>query len=228
MGWDNCKICENGHCIEDQCVFDNLDESEIFFLNQRKTIVKYRKKDIVLRKPDRSSILFICEGFAKVFLNGNYNKKFLVEILGTNSFINPPLNCIDSNQTIIAMTDLKVCIIDLNDIISLGEKNGKFATRIWRRFNANSSNYLVRFSSIALKQSRGKLADALIYIDKNYNGINIYDMITRKDIADLANISNENAIRTLREFETEGIISSINKKIEILNYHALLKISKIC
>ena len=83
-----------------------------------------------------------------------------------------------------------------------------------------------RLSSIALKQTRGRLADAILYIHENFKEVNIYELISRKDLADLANISNENAIRTLRDFEEEGVVRVDKKQVEIVDLQKLEKISQ--
>ena len=45
--------------------------------------------------------------------------------------------------------------------------------------------------------------------------------MNRKDIAEFASVSTENAIRVLKSFETDGLIEIRDKEIHILNENAL-------
>lgn len=51
--------------------------------------------------------------------------------------------------------------------------------------------------------------------------------LTREDIANLSNMTTANAIRTLSNFATEGIVELDGKKIRIMNKKALEKISNL-
>jgi CRP/FNR family transcriptional regulator len=50
--------------------------------------------------------------------------------------------------------------------------------------------------------------------------------ISRQDLADLSGMSKESAIRILKEFKNEGILSVDGKTLNILNPQQLRKISE--
>ena len=74
---------------------------------------------------------------------------------------------------------------------------------------------------------RGKIATALIYLSsKEFLDEDIFQFLTRQDIADFASISTESAIKFLKEFEKDKIIKLDGKDIKILNKEKLEDIAK--
>ena len=69
---------------------------------------------------------------------------------------------------------------------------------------------------------RGKLASALLYLtSEEFKDENIFQYLTRQDIADFASITVESAVKFLKEFEKEGLISQNGKQILIKNGETL-------
>ena len=224
----HCKICISSACVDRCILFDHLSDEEIDMLSPGKEIAFFRKKE---RLPDTgfstAHIVYVCAGHAKVYINSPYKKKFLLEIVGRERFIaNSFSDFGHSLTTVVALTGLKICYFSIQEFMKVAENNATFAVALLKHFNRNDSIRFNRLTSIAIKQSRGKLADALLYLDKNFTDIDIYELITRKDLSDIANISTENAIRTLRDFVSEGIIKIDNRVIEIINMPGLEKISQ--
>ena len=74
---------------------------------------------------------------------------------------------------------------------------------------------------------RGKLASALIYISQDdYLREDVFEYLSRQDIADFASISTESAIRYLKEFEKENVILLQGRNIEITDRTKLETIAK--
>jgi len=73
----------------------------------------------------------------------------------------------------------------------------------------------------------GRIADTLLYIDglKAANP-EIFQLLSRKDMADFAGISTESAVKLLKSFEKDGLIELHEKDIVIINPKELLEISK--
>ena len=85
---------------------------------------------------------------------------------------------------------------------------------------------LDRMVGISQKQMHGRVADALIYLSKNiYKSSTIGDEITRQDIAEYSSMTKDSAIRVLKEFERDQIISLKGRQIEVLDSNRLDKIS---
>jgi CRP/FNR family transcriptional regulator len=77
------------------------------------------------------------------------------------------------------------------------------------------------------KQMNGRIADTLLYINSlKAANPDIFQLLSRKDIADFAGISTESAVKLLKSFEKDGLIELHEKDIVLVNYTELQEISK--
>jgi CRP/FNR family transcriptional regulator len=77
------------------------------------------------------------------------------------------------------------------------------------------------------KQMNGRLADALLYIDTLRNEkADIFQILSRKDLADFAGISTESTVKLLKTFEKDKLIVLKEKDIQLLDHDALNEISR--
>jgi CRP-like cAMP-binding protein len=73
----------------------------------------------------------------------------------------------------------------------------------------------------------GRMADALLYIDSLKNEkAEIFQLLSRKDLADFAGISTESTVKLLKMFEKDGLIMLNEKDLRIVKYDALREISR--
>ena len=73
----------------------------------------------------------------------------------------------------------------------------------------------------------GRIADTLLYIDNlKIENPDIFQLLSRKDIADFAGISTESAVKLLKSFEKDGLIELHEEDIVVFNHTELLEISK--
>jgi CRP/FNR family transcriptional regulator len=74
----------------------------------------------------------------------------------------------------------------------------------------------------------GRLADVLLYID-SLKGQNeeVFQLLSRKDIADFTGISTESAVKLLKSFEKDKLITLKEKDIIIEDTVKLKEISKL-
>jgi CRP/FNR family transcriptional regulator len=54
----------------------------------------------------------------------------------------------------------------------------------------------------------------------------IFQLLSRKDLADFAGISMESGVKLLKIFEKEGLIALHEKDIEVLKHNDLIEISR--
>jgi CRP/FNR family transcriptional regulator len=73
----------------------------------------------------------------------------------------------------------------------------------------------------------GRIANALLYIDE-LKGANpsVFQLLSRKDLADFAAISTESCVKLLKSFEKDGFIELQEKDIVVINHSGLTEISK--
>ena len=74
------------------------------------------------------------------------------------------------------------------------------------------------------KQMNGRLAETLLYIDSiKEEKEEIFQLLSRKDLADFAGISTESTVKLLKTFEKDGLIELHEKDIKIVNMMPLMK-----
>lgn len=85
--------------------------------------------------------------------------------------------------------------------------------------------------TLTQKHTRGRLAESLLLLRSKYgtepDGRTIYAYLTRNELADLSNMTTSNAVRTLRSFQDEGVISLNGRKIKVLDESKLQRISRL-
>ncbi len=220
----DCLNCEN------KCIFFlRLTETEFAKLNQSKSVVTFHKGDVIVKKDTiNPHVYLISKGLVKINAATDLQKNFLLELLTPKHLL---LGNIFGNSTnfftAIALTDVVICKLQSDIFHDLLEANGKFSCDLLKYSNIQSAARFHRLHSITLKQSRGKVADVLLYLTKLDHQEPVFRHLSRQDLADMANISMENAIRTLKEFTVEGLISIDRKDIHILHADGLRRVSQI-
>jgi len=220
--------CDCRECINRCEFFNRLTPDELEKLNSEKKALQYNKGELIVKKGGFSPyILLVSSGYIKVMVEEDHEKCFILELLGPRNIVTGNLfEDRISYFTMVAITDVVICNIETQTFIQLLESNGRFATDLMRYSNEQGANRFRRLHSITLKHSRGKLADVLLYLHKINQDHDIFKSLSRQELADMANISMENAIRTLKEFVEEGLITIDKKDIKVINMDGLKKVSQ--
>jgi len=77
------------------------------------------------------------------------------------------------------------------------------------------------------KQMNGRMADTLLYIAAiQKEKPEIFQLLSRKDLADFAGISTESTVKLLKSFEKDGLLELHEKDIILTNHESLVEISR--
>jgi CRP-like cAMP-binding protein len=107
------------------------------------------------------------------------------------------------------------------------KQNGMFGFSIIKRYCEQNANLFDTLRTVMYKQMNGRMADTLLYIDNlKHEYSDIFQLLSRKDIADFAGVSTESAVKLLKGFEKDGLIELNEKDISVVNQPALIEISK--
>lgn len=125
-----------------------------------------------------------------------------------------------------ALTPSKVFLIEKSRFLGIMNDNARFNKEIIRWLCDNYAILFNKLSTISLKQTMGRMAMTLLYLKKDVFKSNIIpSFISRKDLAELSAMSNENAVRILSEFKSDEIIRDTPQGLEIINEGILTTIS---
>ena len=204
---------------------ENLDD-----LNAYKTRVQYLKGETIFKQGAFAPyVMYVVEGLVKVYLQTGVDKNMNIsvasegEFLAFSSVFGEPVHTYSAQ----AISNTQICMIEKESLKQILLDNPEFALKITSQNYTNERHLFEVIKNISYKQMRGKLASALLYLgQEEFTKKKIFEFLTRQDIADFASISAESAIKFLKEFEKENIISLNGKNIIIDDAAQLLNISK--
>jgi CRP-like cAMP-binding protein len=211
--------------------FDCLTASEFDLINQNSTEIQYLKKETIFKQKSYAShIMLLKDGLAKLYIEGANGRNIVLNLLKPNDFIE--FNALFGNRSYpfsaVALKNTTVLLFDMEPLKKIISSNIAFAEKIMKWYCENTIYAYSKLSSFGTKQMHGRLSDVLLYLAKeDFKSQNIYSYISRKDIAEMAGMSTESAIRLLTEFKNDGLINLNGKSIEINKLELVQRLSLI-
>ncbi len=199
-------------------------------LTENKTRISYLKGETLFKQGAFAPyVLFVVRGLVKVYLQTGYDKQINLSLAKTGDFL--AFSSIFGenihNYSGQALKDSEICMIEKESLKKILLNNPQFALEVTTKNYRNERHLLEVIKNLSYKQMRGKLASALLYLSQEeFLKEDVFDFLTRQDIADFASVSTESAIKFLKEFEKENIIGLQGKNIEVKDLRKLEIISK--
>ncbi len=222
---DNDFFCD----IQAPC-FQLLTKEEIEQIQASRTQVLFRRGENLTKQGAFASyVLFIVTGFVKQVIEGDSTRGYNLKVVRPGEFLG--LSSVFGRNTFdysaIALTDVQTFLIEKDAIAKLISSDGKFAFSIIKRYCEQNSLLFDSINKLVYKQMNGRLAETLLYLSpEEYTGVNIFTVLSRKEIAEFAGISTESTVKLLKTFERDGLIRLKDKDIILLNREALKEISR--
>jgi CRP/FNR family transcriptional regulator len=218
-------ICD----IQAPC-FQMLSPEEAELVRASKTQVLFRKGDNLTKQGAFASYaLFVINGLAKQYIEGDAAKSFNLRIIQPGEFVG--LSSVFTKNTFnyssVALTDCQVFLVEKETIATVIKQNGLFGFNMIKRYCQQNANLFETLRTVMYKQMNGRIADTLLYIDGlKPEHPEIFQLLSRKDLADFAGISTESAVKLLKSFEKDGLIELNEKDIRLINIAEIQEISK--
>lgn len=209
--------------------FQNLGLADLEIINEKKKQVTFFKDETIFKQGAFAPhVLSVNRGLVRVYLQTNKNKQINIRLAKKGDLI--AFSAIFGKDTYlysaVALKDSEICMIDKEALKELLLRNPDFAMQINSKNCHNENRYIDIIQNISYKQMRGKLASALLYLSsEKFTDENVYEHLTRQNIADFASISVESAVKFIKEFEKERIISLDGKNIIIQDLKSLEEIN---
>jgi CRP-like cAMP-binding protein len=208
--------------------FANLPEKEMEYLSKHKTQVKYYKGEMLFKQGAFAPhVLFVNEGHVLAYLQIGRIKQLNIRILRQGDLM--AFSSLFENLTYlysaVALSDVTLCMIEKEALKKILLRNPDVALKIMEKNCSEENRYLHIINNISYKQMPGKLAAALLYLNQElFKEDDIYELLTRKNIADFAGITVESTVKFLKEFEAEGMLELSGKQVNILDIEKLTNI----
>lgn len=225
--------CEN--CIDNpKSVFHVLSEEEKQMLKEGSVCKSYKKSEIIFKEGDTpAGLTCLSKGKVKVFKEGVGGREQIVRLAKPTGFIGYRALFAEEKHTAtaVAIEDSIICIMDKQHVFDLLQTNTALSLSIIKAFATELGLSINRTVTLTQKHIRGRLAESLIFLKDTYglepDGQTIKVYLSREDVANLSSMTTSNAIRTLSSFASEDVVELEGRKIKILDFNKLERISDL-
>ena len=216
-------------CFCESVAFQSLSATEIDLLNAHRVELKFNKGEVICKQGSFAThLLFVQKGLTKSYLEED-SRTQIICVNPPGCFLEVPSLTVDNvfHYTVTALEDVEVCFFDLQIIKQVAVQNALFSWHLMKISHESQVLTFDRFFSLTQKQLHGRMADILLCLaNRIYGSYEFVLAFSRKDLADLTAMSNESAIRILKDFKDDNIIETDGKGIKIINLEMLKKISR--
>lgn len=223
------KVSKCKECVKRSTCFNILIPEELDYINQHKEQIVYRSGETICKQGAFANyVMYVAEGLVKTYLETENEKVINLRIIKESEFIGFSSLCGEKNYnySAVALKKSAICLLDNESFKKLLMSNGQFSVEIMRLYCRNEEHIYKKLGSIGYKYMLGRLADTLLYLcGERFSEYQLFEHISRKDIADFSCISKESTIKLLSDLNQNHIIKLGRSNIEILDQDELRKLS---
>ncbi len=213
-----CKDC----VVKHKSIFGSLSDDDLDVLSSRKVTTLYKKGQTVFQEGNYPHGLYaIKSGKVKVSKMGEDGKEKILRLAGTGDIIGyrSLLSGESYNASTVAIEESKLCYMPSDCVEKVLEGSGKFGLRVLKLLADDLKSSEKMMVGMAYKTVQERIAESLLLLSEKFgysDDENTIDVkLTRREIGEIAGVSTETAIRTLSDFNKEGIIAFQGKYIQV-------------
>lgn len=214
--------------------WDLLTPEEKSFITANSEIKRYRKNEMIHREGDSPThVMMVVDGTVRLSKEGVGQRVQIIRLLKPHDMFGYRSAIVGDNHsscaTAIEPTVLyRICREAFLDVV---KGNNAFCFGVLTAMAKDLAISESRTVNLTQKHIRGRLAESLLTLRQTYgldeDGATIAMYMSREDLANMSNMTTANAIRTLSQFATEGLISIDGRKIQLLDEEELTRISRL-
>jgi CRP/FNR family transcriptional regulator len=224
---EGCEDCNE--CLNRAPYFKILSPEELGIMNKDRYSVRYKAGEMILKQGTSAThVLSLIDGIVKIYIEGMGDRNLLLNLQKPWALMGGPGLHTDRkiHYSVSALTDVSICFIVLDNFNKVMTMNCRFANQLIGHVSNHSVIMFDKIISLTQKQMHGRMADGLLYLSKVFFKSDSFKLyLSRQEIADLTAMSKDSAIRILKDFERDGIISMQGNQLSILDTDQLLNIS---
>lgn len=224
-------VCVCKDCVFRELVFSHVPVEQLGNICISKTEKSYKKGVHIVKEGDEiHHFLYLKEGLIKLHKKVDDTRDQIIMIAKPYDFVSMLTVFSEKhyNYSVTALEDSTVCFIQIDAIKELILKNSAFALSIIEKMSKTADEIINTTFDLRKKHLRGRIAHILLYFAEHIYKHNSFELpISRKEMAELINMTTENVIRIMSEFRKDHLIRINGKEIEILNYELLKKVDEV-
>lgn len=225
-----CQICiDSPHSL-----LSELDQEAKQKIVETMICTSYKKGDLIYKEGEMPSGLHcLLTGKVKIYKDGIGGRQQIVRMakpigfIGYRAFFADEIHIASAE----ALEDSIVCRIKTELMFDIVRHTPELAMSIIRALATDLGFSNRRTVTLTQKHIRGRLAEALLVLKDTYgyesDDCTLKICLTREDLANLSNMTTANAIRTLSNFASEGIVELEGKKIKITDKEKLEQVNNM-
>ena len=223
---EHCKI--RGKSLFHFC---HLDETE--YVNENKTCAQYKKGQTIFHENAYAYGLYCLNaGKVKLYKQASDGKEQILKIVTPGDFIGYGAMLSSTTYAVSAevIEDAVICFVPKEIILKLFRENSRFSEGMVLLLTTTIDQTVEKMADIAYKPVRGRIAEALLLLSESYKDEKNLEgvvSITREDLASYVGTVKETAIRVLKDLKDEGLISTNNHAITILDSKGLTRVCEL-
>ena len=222
-----CGFCST----RDQCFFNGLTDEEAEFLMQNKREITFKAGETIYKQGTESKyLIFLLSGMAKVMVEGDNGKNFILQLVKPFEFIDFPAIFEDDMlyRTSIAIVESEACLIDIAAFKHIVLSNKNNIPKIIKHFNQLQHRFSGRVINVIYKNMEARIAEAILYLVNEVYYSRVFQLtISRMELAELAGLSKESTSRILSQFKEQEVLNIKGKHIEVLDKKYLEQLLRI-
>lgn len=221
---DKIKCSECG--TRGQSLLCSLKESDLATIDESKFHQYFKPgQNLFYAGNPGAGVYCILSGTVKLEVQDEEGKTQIAQVYTKGGMIG--YRALFSNEdylsSAIAVEQTELCFIPKTTIMELVQKNPDLALKFLKQLSDDFRMMEMRLHRVSSNSAVERIAEALLFLRENFQDKNW----TRKEISEWASTTTETVIRTLADFEAEGLIEQSGRVIRILKRDQLLKKAKI-
>jgi CRP-like cAMP-binding protein len=223
-------ICGVEGCAGCSWIFSGLEREGQQELRKLMRSVEYGADEAIFHEGTPAFGFFIvCSGKVKLIKQGPGGKRQILKIVGPGELLGEENLFDGGTHTASARTiePTRARFIKREDFLDFLVRHPMIALQLADKVARELQSFQAKLIETAYESCRARLARLLLALAERYGTVEgaIQAQISRTDLAEMAGISTETAIRTLGEFEERGLIALKRRKIMIVNRAGLEEIA---
>lgn len=218
-------------CVDCNCKslpFKELTVDELIQINKNRVELSFKRGDTIIKQGALAAhLVYIKSGLVKVFRE-QHNNEMVLSLETKGKMLG--LHAIQTKNiypySVVAYEEVTVCLLEISAVKVLLETNAKFAAQMFSLLNEDSLFIYDRLTCLTMKQIHGRFADLLLCMSlRIYKRKTFTVPLTKKDMAQIMNMSQESFSRVIKEFTDDKIIDFSGNQIKILNFEKIRNLS---
>ena len=223
----NCTVCLG----KDQSLFNELSGDELNDIAQHKSCIRYKKGQTIFYEGTRPMGLYcINSGKVKVYKLSAEGKEQILRLSKSGDFLGYQALISEEfyNASATVLEEGAICFIPKANFLNIMNQNPAFFNKIIKHLAHELGVAEQKLTTIAQKSVRGRLATTLLMLKETYgmegSQSDIIDIaLSREELASIVGTATETVIRMLSDFKEQKLISSVGKRIRVLNPNGLVR-----